>query len=235
MMEEGRLNITISGGTLSGKSTMLLHLKEILEKEGFDVGMYSDQQEQMKIRNNEEQRVGMKKIKDVSITLVEVNPKKKKRISKGHKKHLRERKESLLTMGDEFRQKKRYSIEDVLKHVIYEPKRSSGHKLGKHQRIDFDGDLINMASQRYQTFDTHGTTCVKCGMEGQFFLKERSCPEEGHPWHFNLYGIDENGKLRLITKDHVIPIKHGGSSAVSNYQTMCTKCNREKGHKLEKN
>lgn len=40
--------------------------------------------------------------------------------------------------------------------------------------------------------------------------------------------IDENGKEVLMTKDHVIPKSKGGANDISNYQTMCKRCNEAK-------
>lgn len=45
--------------------------------------------------------------------------------------------------------------------------------------------------------------------------------------------IDENGKEVLMTKDHIIPKSKGGADDISNYQTMCERCNEAKGNRLE--
>lgn len=37
-----------------------------------------------------------------------------------------------------------------------------------------------------------------------------------------------------MTKDHIIPKSKGGIDDLSNYQTMCERCNKEKGNELEK-
>lgn len=52
-------------------------------------------------------------------------------------------------------------------------------------------------------------------------------------FHLNLYAIDENGKEVLMTKDHIIPKSKGGADDISNYQTMCERCNEAKGNRLE--
>lgn len=95
---------------------------------------------------------------------------------------------------------------------------------------EFDGDVIKANSQRYQTFKTYGTTCCKCGLKATFFAKEK--PEGAAKWHLNLYGVDKNGEEVLFTKDHIIPKSKGGPSKLSNYQTMCTRCNRAKSDKM---
>lgn len=119
-----------------------------------------------------------------------------------------------------------YSIEDVedkIKNVLFEQDVRSA-------KVDFDGDWIKGNSQRYQTFFTKGCKCAVCGIEGKFFAKERHLADRSY--HLNLYAIDENGEEILMTKDHIIPRSKGGANHISNYQTMCLKCNREKGDAL---
>lgn len=53
-------------------------------------------------------------------------------------------------------------------------------------------------------------------------------------YHLNLYAVDENGKEILMTKDHIIPKSKGGKDHISNYQTMCVRCNMTKGNNVEK-
>jgi len=86
--------------------------------------------------------------------------------------------------------------------------------------------LVKMNSQRYFMFKEN-SCCVCCGLRGtRMFL-------EYHPYdmipHFNLYGEVE-GKLILMTKDHILAKALGGEDRHSNYQTMCSVCNSLKGH-----
>lgn len=101
----------------------------------------------------------------------------------------------------------------------------------------YDGDIINMRSQRYLVFE-RSLTCVTCGLTGQYFAKERSTRStkvateiyERTPWHFNLYAIRLPWEEILMTKDHIIPKRAGGQNTMENYQTMCAWCNVRKGH-----
>ena len=111
----------------------------------------------------------------------------------------------------------------------------------------YHGDTMKLVSQRYMTFLSRGIKCACCGIEGTFFAKERHylkrkkknkhgrtigkdyVIDEKSPFHFNLYGIRDNGKEVLMTKDHIMPKSRGGKNILSNYQTMCTKCNTKKG------
>jgi hypothetical protein len=123
-----------------------------------------------------------------------------------------------------------YSLNEVLKHVQFIPKNSgpnSGIKSGKKNKIEFNGHLVNMASDRYKLFATKGVACVECGIEGSMFALEKY--ENAIGYHFNLYAVDDVGNEILMTKDHIIPKSLGGPNNLSNYQTMCIHCNSNKG------
>jgi 5-methylcytosine-specific restriction endonuclease McrA len=114
--------------------------------------------------------------------------------------------------------------------------------------------VIKLVSQRYFLF-AENHICVRCGLEGLYFAKERSAkmvkvPIEGtgrhsieykalngerSSWHLNLYALKylPNGDVRevLMTKDHILPKAKGGQDIMTNYQTMCSICN---GHKADK-
>jgi hypothetical protein len=97
--------------------------------------------------------------------------------------------------------------------------------------VEFDGDMIHMNSDRYHTFATSGTKCVCCGLEAKYFAKEKDF--SSNRYHFNLYGINEEGQEILFTKDHIVPKSKGGKNDISNYQTMCSTCNEVKGSNME--
>jgi 5-methylcytosine-specific restriction endonuclease McrA len=48
--------------------------------------------------------------------------------------------------------------------------------------------------------------------------------------HINMYHVEPNGSLMLMTKDHIVPSSKGGSDHIDNLQTMCSKCNSKKGN-----
>lgn len=122
---------------------------------------------------------------------------------------------------------KKYELHEVLDHVLFERKRNKKSSQDK----DYDGDFINMASDRYQCFAMKGTRCVTCGLDGQFFRKDKT--GEALKYHFNLYGVKEGGIEVLFSKDHIIPQSKGGKNNLSNYQTMCMDCNSAKGNELD--
>lgn len=92
-------------------------------------------------------------------------------------------------------------------------------KIGDHK--------VKMSSHRLWTFFKTGIKCVECGIEGEFFAKEKNHKDEERP-HLNLYALDD-GEEVLMTKDHVTPKSKGGDNHIDNYQTMCFKCNQKKG------
>jgi 5-methylcytosine-specific restriction endonuclease McrA len=113
--------------------------------------------------------------------------------------------------------------------------------IGPFQKVYMD-KIVKMGSHRYQLFKNKGTTCVKCGLKGEFFALEKQ--EQKHTvkgkelpdsdkYHFNLYGYDENGNEVMLTKDHILPRSKGGENELRNYQTLCYNCNWEKADKYE--
>lgn len=123
---------------------------------------------------------------------------------------------------------RKYEPEEVLSVV-----RSLDLKTFKKVRRDFDGHAIKMGSHRYWTFSEKGCTCVECGLEGTFFVKEKNPDVTRETYHFNLYAIDDEGDEVLMTKDHIVPVSLGGPNHVSNYQTMCLPCNVAKSDSYE--
>ena len=118
-----------------------------------------------------------------------------------------------------------HSIEEVretVNDVLFE-------QYKQNEKVELDGDIIKGNSQRYQLFFTKGCNCVKCGIKGKYFAKEKRIKDISY--HLNLYGIDDNGQEVLITKDYIIPKSKGGQDVLENYQTMCIRCNESKGNK----
>ena len=83
-----------------------------------------------------------------------------------------------------------------------------------------------MNSQRYFVFKNNNK-CASCGLEGTKLILDLN-PGDKSP-HFNLYG-EEDGRLVLMTKDHIVPRSKGGENVIGNYQTMCSICNNLKGN-----
>lgn len=104
-------------------------------------------------------------------------------------------------------------------------------RVGKFHKITFNDIPVNMASDRMRCFLHSGTVCVCCGLEGSFFALERWNPDD--EFVLNLYGKAKDGTEVMFTKDHIVPKSKGGPSNLSNYQSMCSVCNLDKGNRIE--
>ena len=120
------------------------------------------------------------------------------------------------------------SVEEFFKHLPTPEERLSF----PIRRRTFFGESVDLASSRYRMYKEKGVKCVHCGREGTVFILERSQVRDISP-HFNLYAVEENGKLILMTRDHIVPKSRGGKDEMSNYQPLCTKCNCKKGSRTE--
>ena len=92
--------------------------------------------------------------------------------------------------------------------------------------IEVEGYKVYRQSLRYATFYQKGCECATCGKVGSYF--ELDPGDNSSRKHFNLYAEDGT----LMTKDHIVPKKHGGKDIISNMQTMCVYCNSAKGANL---
>ena len=143
-----------------------------------------------------------------------------------------------------------FQIEEVIPFIFTESKRnklkSSGHGYRNLKWINASRKkypiiinnkkqivTVTMGSHRYQLFALKGTNCVKCGIKGKFFALEQGVTNNNLKFHFNLYGIDDDGNDIMITKDHIIPRSKGGRNVLDNYQPLCYNCNQHKADKIE--
>lgn len=126
---------------------------------------------------------------------------------------------------------KHYTLDEVFPYVPT-PESDDITNYGNRFKLkrDFDGDSIKVSSDRLVLFKHKGVKCATCGIEGQYFRKDKQ--DSDFSPHFNLYALDKNGKEVLMTKDHIHPKSKGGKDCLSNYQPMCTSCNFEKGSKV---
>lgn len=118
----------------------------------------------------------------------------------------------------------KYTIEEVFNMLGEEALNITELGLKRDRKsIEVEGFKVYTKSLRYATFYQKGCKCVCCGKEGRYFqLDSGDSPVRKH---FNLYAADGT----LMTKDHIMPRKHGGKDTIANMQTMCVTCNSLKG------
>lgn len=97
-----------------------------------------------------------------------------------------------------------------------------------HTESIISGKMVKVRTTRMMNFLFNGTDCVCCGIKGQYFAVEM-CDGHRWGWHLNLYAVDESGSEVLMTRDHAVLKSKGGPDLVSNYKTMCEKCNNLRG------
>lgn len=85
---------------------------------------------------------------------------------------------------------------------------------------------VKMNSDRYHLFKSN-QCCVSCGIKGIKLMLDINPGDLSYP-HFNMYA-EENGRLVLMTKDHIVPKSKNGKDELNNYVTMCSTCNNLKG------
>jgi hypothetical protein len=91
---------------------------------------------------------------------------------------------------------------------------------------------VNMEGTRYRVF-AESVSCYKCGRTGTLMRLEYDRHPKGIiEAHFNLYAVNDNGTVTLMTQDHIIPRSKGGRDHDDNLRTMCLPCNMKKGNKI---
>lgn len=129
----------------------------------------------------------------------------------------------------QYERHKTYPVNDILPIL---QNISSQNRQKDKRYIELDGVQVKTNSQRYAVFQK-STKCVCCGLEACFFASEKVKYDKTDKYHFNLYGVNEQGEEVLFTKDHIIPVSKGGKNIIENYQTMCATCNQEKQDNID--
>jgi len=110
----------------------------------------------------------------------------------------------------------------------YEPEEIFSLVTQEEEKIEFIVEdksyFVKMNSSRYHVFKSN-QNCVSCGIQGKYMILDIN-PGDMCP-HFNFYA-EENGRLILMTKDHIVAKSKGGNNDLSNFQTCCATCNNLK-------
>jgi 5-methylcytosine-specific restriction endonuclease McrA len=112
-----------------------------------------------------------------------------------------------------------FTFDDLFPHITDEETRRE-FSVGEKKYF------VKMNSERYHLFKTN-RTCGACGLEGTKLMLDWDQTNDAA--HFNLYA-EENGRLVMMTKDHVLARSVGGLNHASNYVTCCSTCNNLKSN-----
>lgn len=126
----------------------------------------------------------------------------------------------------------KFKIQSYQRNGVYEidrilPLLKDAEKSSDKEYITLDGVQVKTTSQRYMVFK-ESLVCYKCGLVGKFFAAEKLKNDPIDKYHFNLYGVMDDGQEMLFTRDHVIPLSKGGSKELKNQKTMCLVCGYRK-------
>lgn len=103
---------------------------------------------------------------------------------------------------------------------------------GRRQDIVIRGNnerIYTRANRQRTRTLIHNPTCVCCGRVGNVWMGVKTnASEDNIHYALNLYSVT-NDEVVLMNIDHILCASLGGRDAQHNYQTMCQKCNTNKG------
>jgi len=94
-----------------------------------------------------------------------------------------------------------------------------------------DGEYISCNKHRFFIFKKDNYRCKCCGLKRTYCYKELTRNNKKNYYNLQLYGIDVEERI-MMTIDHIIPISKGGFNSKTNLQTLCERCNSNKGARL---
>jgi 5-methylcytosine-specific restriction protein A len=92
--------------------------------------------------------------------------------------------------------------------------------------------MINIGKLLFKSRKTgHSTTnwIVRLYVLRKFNFRCQGCNRTYNPKKAEKYSFLYFGDLQI---DHIIPFARGGTNDISNYQPMCSRCNKQKGTKI---
>lgn len=103
---------------------------------------------------------------------------------------------------------------------------NKGHRTLR--RVTLRGITFSAASDTVDCVKRN-QTCSECGVTGNVWVVLKNNDEKTMEIpSLHLFHKTHNNKYVLMTKDHLVPRSLGGKDSRTNYQTMCTLCNRKK-------
>lgn len=97
---------------------------------------------------------------------------------------------------------------------------------GKDVPHYFNGERLSTASgSALFVQERHNLCCCNCNLKAS---KWQAYTEKNNYPVLNLYGVNEEGKNILFTRDHIIPKSIGGNEDLRNLRVMCSECNNSR-------
>jgi hypothetical protein len=83
------------------------------------------------------------------------------------------------------------------------------------------------AAKRLAVYEAAGYACAECRL-----TYVRPDGYTGHTALSTSIMVNGKSKIRILTIDHIVPRRYGGSNELANLQALCTGCNSRKGAKV---
>ena len=84
--------------------------------------------------------------------------------------------------------------------------------------------------RKIKVFEQDNYTCKKCGATAQYLVRGKNTGQKNTPTG-TIQFVANN--LELLTVDHIVPYSISKSNKIENLQTLCYKCNNQKGDSID--
>jgi hypothetical protein len=101
------------------------------------------------------------------------------------------------------------------------------NRLIKGKQFSLCSGFSLFSSMRHQPIK-----CYNCSCTADRWITTMGPNDQRSYPVLNLYGVTKKGKLRLMTRDHIIPKSLGGVDDVANLRPACDVCNLERSNHL---
>jgi hypothetical protein len=103
--------------------------------------------------------------------------------------------------------------------------------LPKNSRIVAGREIALCAGIKLFISSSRPITCYNCDCSADRWIMGKGKRENGRPT-LNLFGTRSDGKLLMMTRDHIIPRSMGGLDLIENLRPACEICNNNRGSEM---